>query len=169
LSLPIQYLRQDMRRVTLPALVDLVTCMYDSLNFMDTAEDLGRAFAAARSALRTGGLYVFDMYTVRGLEMAWGARDEIHTDHPAFFVATRTSWDPTTAVSTKTFWGFDKVDGSWRRWSEQHTSRAYPLAHVAGSLKVAGFDVEEMFDWRGHAPGPVSDSTDRVVCVARAV
>ena len=167
-GLPIEYIEQDMRHIAVSEAADLVTCMYDSLNFMLTSEDLINAFRSARGALRINGHYVFDMYTVRGLSEKWGSLDQVHTVHPCHFVATRTCWDPKLSMNTKTLWGFDKVGQQWRQWEERHTVRAYPLHELVEALMSAGFRVEGVFDWDHAVVGPATAATMRVVVVAEA-
>jgi hypothetical protein len=168
-DLPILYLRQDMRLMDLSRTVDLVTCMYDSLNFMVTHEDLSSAFSRARAALRDGGLYVFDMYTVHGLATVWGTEDEVHTVHDSHFVATRTTWDPVALTNTKMLWGFDRIDGGWQRWEERHTVRAYSDGEVRAALSAAAFEVQGVCDWDSpDSSGPLEGSTSRAVYVAKA-
>ncbi len=167
-GLTVSYVEQDMRHLAVPERVDLVTCMYDSLNFMTTPADLRSAFESARNTLRRRGRYVFDLYTITGLAQVWGSLDEIHTVHPEHFVASRTAWDPTTSMNTKTLWGFDRVDSGWQHWEEQHTMRAYRLDEVAGLLRSVGFEISAIHGWTGTSPTRVTAETPRIVVVATA-
>ncbi|MGQ4619737.1 methyltransferase domain-containing protein [Nocardia sp. R7R-8] len=164
----IDYIEQDMRHLSVATKVDLVTCMYDSLNFMLVIDDLEQAFDRARRALRDGGHYVFDMYTPRGLAEVWASVDQVHTMHPEHFVATRTAWNPQQSTNTKTLWGFDLIDGQWHHWTEQHTIRAYPFDETEKALRTAGFQLLRAVDWARPQPKPVSESTTRIAFVARA-
>jgi SAM-dependent methyltransferase len=55
----------DMRRLPPGAPVDLVTCLGDSVNYLLDPRDLDAAFASAAARLRPGGLYLFDVNTLR--------------------------------------------------------------------------------------------------------
>lgn len=168
-GLKIEYLCQDMRELTLPVTVDALTCMYDPLNFMTYESDLETVFRRVRRSLRTGGCFVFDIYTIHGLEHYWGTQDEIHTIETDYFVASRTAWNPERSTNTKTLWGFSRENGSWTSWTERHTVRAYPLSTVEQLLETAGFRVARLREWRdGGAfdPGPTSV---RVLYVAEAL
>lgn len=167
-GLVITYAEQDMRCLAVCEPADLVTCMYDSLNFMTAPADLRSAFDSARNALRVGGRYVFDVYTITGLARVWGSADAIHTVHPDHFVASRTAWDPATSMNTKTLWGFDRVDSGWQHWEERHTMRAYPLDELTALLRAAGFETTAIHGWTGTTTTPVAEQTARVVVVATA-
>jgi SAM-dependent methyltransferase len=167
-GLDITYAEQDMRHLAVAERADLVTCMYDSLNFMTRPTDLRSAFESARNALRLGGRYVFDLYTITGLAQVWGSEDAIHTVHPDHFVASRTAWDPATSMNTKTLWGFDRAGPSWEHWEERHTMRAYPLDDLTALLHSAGFEVTALHGWTGTTTSPITVQTARAVVVATA-
>lgn len=161
---------QDYRELRIEPPVDLVTCMYDSLNFMTTEAELRRAFQSVRGCMVEGGVFVFDMYTVRGLAETWGTRAEIHTVTEDHFVASQTAWRYETSSNTKVLYGFSRrPDGQWHRWEERHSMVAYPLARLRECLEAAGFAVREAIDWDDSQHGPASEQTQRVVVVAQAV
>lgn len=163
----IRFLVQDYREFRSDQPYDLVTCMYDSLNFMTSEAELQRAFQAVRRSLVEGGVFVFDMYTVRGLAEFWGTRAEIHTVAENHFVASQTSWSYETTSNTKVLYGFSRrADGLWQRWEERHSMSAYPLARLRALLSSSGFVVHEGVDWDQPQRAAVSESTHRVVFVA---
>jgi len=55
----------DMRRPGCRGPFDLVVCLYDSINYLERMEDYGRVLAAVADVLRPGGLFIFDVCTVR--------------------------------------------------------------------------------------------------------
>lgn len=165
----VRFLVQDYRELQFTPPVDLVTCMYDSLNFMTTEAELRRAFQSVRGCLVEGGVFVFDMYTVRGLAESWGTRAEIHTVTEDHFVASQTSWRYETSSNTKVLYGFSRrADGQWHRWEERHSMVGYPLAKIGECLDATGFVVREAVDWDDPRHAPASEQTQRVVFVAQA-
>lgn len=166
-GLDIEYARRDMRDLGGLGTFDLVTCMYDSLNFMATADDLAMAFRAVHGALVPAGIYVFDMYSIRGLTTSWGSRDEIHTATENHFVATRTVWNYETLSDTKRFWGFTRDGNVWRHWTEEHTAFGYPLTVVQQLLHASGFSILDQTGWDGGNEVPFSDAVLRVIFTAR--
>jgi SAM-dependent methyltransferase len=57
------WLRQDIRCLTLPERVDLITANFDTLNHLVRPSDLLRAFIRIHKALRPGGWFFFDFVT----------------------------------------------------------------------------------------------------------
>ncbi len=70
----VTFLEQDIRSLDLADTFDLVTCWYDSLNYLLDYDDLVRVFSHVRSALNPQGLFVFDMNTICGLAACVGTR-----------------------------------------------------------------------------------------------
>jgi SAM-dependent methyltransferase len=55
----------DMRELPDVGRFDLVTCLDDAINYIVDPADLGRAFASVGARLADGGLFVFDVNTLR--------------------------------------------------------------------------------------------------------
>lgn len=57
----IQFFVQDVRAIEIRQSAGLVVCMFDSLNHLANENDLLKAFHSAYSALKKGGLFIFDL------------------------------------------------------------------------------------------------------------
>jgi SAM-dependent methyltransferase len=157
----------DMRDFSLDEPADLVTCMYDSLNYLLEEADLLAAFRSAAEALHSGGLYIFDMNTIYGLAEGWGTRDFVRWDSDDCFIVGCTSWDYEALTNTVTFHGFVRQGDLWERFTEVHIQHGYPVATIQTLLERAGLSVLTIFDSRSggtEEPGP---ETCRILVVAR--
>ena len=157
----------DMRDFCLDEPADLVTCMYDSLNYLLAEADLLAAFRSAAAALRSGGLYIFDMNTIYGLAEGWGTRDFVRWDSDDCFIVGCTSWDYETLTNTVTFHGFIRQGDLWKRFVEPHTQRGYPVTTIRALLEEAGLTVLTVLDPRGGKAEEPMPETGRVLVVAR--
>jgi len=157
----------DMRRLDAilpPAVFDLATCTYDSLNYLLDAADLAACFAGVARALRPGGLFVGDMNTRHFLEHDWPPC-EIREDE-GYVQIERAAFDPETAVSTLLLSGFVGDDeGGYERFDEVHRERGYPPAEVDALLAAAGLAVEARYD--GFTLSPPGPHSQRIFWVAR--
>jgi SAM-dependent methyltransferase len=163
----VTFVEADMRDFALNEPADLVTCMYDSLNYLLEEADLAAAFRSAAAALRDGGLYVFDMNTIFGLAERWGTRDYVNCDTDDWFIVSRTRWDHERSTDTLVFHGFIRRGQVWERFTETHVERGYPVARIRALLAQAGLAVLATYDARAEdatEPGP---ETARVLVVAR--
>jgi SAM-dependent methyltransferase len=163
----ITFVEADMRHFALNEPADLVTCMYDSLNYLLEETDLAAAFRCAAAALRHGGLYIFDMNTLFGLAEGWGSRDFIHCDTDDQFIVGRTRWDHETSTNTLVFHGFIRRGEMWERFAETHVERGYPMAKICTLLEQVGLTVLTIYD--AHAEGAAEPGPEmgRVLVVAR--
>lgn len=160
-------IQADMRRLDgllPPASFDLATCVYDSLNYLLSAEELAACFAGVAAALAPGGLFVGDMNTRHFLEHEWPPCEVREQD--GYVQIERAGFDPETGVSTMLLSGFVGDDeAGYERFDELHHERAYPPAEIDALLAAAGLAVEARYDsFTLSPPGPHSQ---RIFWVAR--
>ncbi|HEX5691594.1 MAG TPA: class I SAM-dependent methyltransferase [Roseiflexaceae bacterium] len=143
---------------------DLVTCTYDSLNYLTDERDLANCFAGAADALKPGGLFFGDMNTHYFLEHDWPTCEVL--EQPGFVQIAQSYFDPATACSTMVLTGFagDDTQG-YARFDETHVERAYPPEQVAALLAAAGLRVEAAYDCFTFQP--VYELSQRIAWVAR--
>lgn len=160
---------QDMRELASDEGVDLVTSMYDSLNFMLTEVDLERVFGKVNNILIDKGYFVFDIYTIKGLSELWGSQVEVHTDTDDHFIVSRTTWNEDSRTCSKRMDGFTRSENGFYRWSEIHISRAFEVAKVFELLERVGFEVVLTADWESESKSAINPNTRRAVIFARKV
>lgn len=159
----ITWLQQDMRLLRLPSRVHLATCLYDSLNYMLTSEDLGAVFRRVYQALLPGGLFCFDMNTARALA-SWD--DETYfTDTDALSTIMHCDYDASRQRIEIHIVCFERVGDLYRKIAETHTEQAYPEEQIATLLVDAGFSLEAAY--RCFTFEPPDEETMRVMWVAR--
>ena len=60
-GLPVQYLRQDMRKLDLFGCISVTVCALDSLNHLQSAEDVRRVMERVNLFSNAGALFLFDV------------------------------------------------------------------------------------------------------------
>ncbi len=159
-----RFLRQDMRTFRAPRPVDLVVCLYDSLNHLPGEGDLVAAFRAVRRALRPGGCFVFDANTVYGLAHRWGTATTIEHDGPDLFVVHDTVYDAAREANTLTVHGFIRRGERFERFTDVTRERGYRPARLRTLLRQAGFEVRGLYNPK---LGPPTARTGWVIGIAR--
>ncbi len=147
---------------------DLVTCWYDSLNYLLTAEDLRAAFTNVRVALKPGGWFSFDMNTIYGLASGWQRYPAyIQQDNLNVFELHRPSYNFEQQIASVHITAFVPTgENTWERIDEIHRERGYPLQEIEALLEEAGLEVVEMLGSIRDFSAPKPDS-QRVWVVAR--
>jgi SAM-dependent methyltransferase len=137
--------QQDMRSLVLPTSMSLVTCLYDSLNYMLGLVNLNKALSAVASVLRPEGLFIcdvstptaFDKYANRTFHSAGDGLDMIHS----------CSADAGRRRLTVDITGFVLVEGGlYSRFTEKHEQWAPTEREMRGALRRAGLVVEGCYD-----------------------
>jgi ubiquinone/menaquinone biosynthesis C-methylase UbiE len=166
-SLKVDFLQQDMRSLRLRGRFDLVTCWFDSLNYLLEIDELAQAFAGVTRVLDKNGIFIFDVNTIRALAAEW-VREPcyIHLDSQDLFLASVPQYDPATRIASLHITGFARENDRWVRVDEVHRERGYTVKEIRQCLKGAG--LHELACWasldRMEKPGR---GTARVWFVAR--
>ncbi len=133
---------EDMRSLPYDGEFDLVTCFFDSLNYMLTVADLQQAFAGAFRALRPGGFYIFDMNTTYGLAVDWMRQETyIQNETEDFIEIHRQEFDYENSIASMYVTVFQKKGHLWERFGEVHRERGYPIADIEFLLTNLGFEI----------------------------
>jgi ubiquinone/menaquinone biosynthesis C-methylase UbiE len=143
---------------------DLVTCVYDSLNYLLNERELAACFESVARVLAPGGLLVADMNTRYFLEHDWGTCEVI--EQAGLVQVTQSFFDSAAACSTMVLSCFAGDDQrGYTRFDETHVERAYAPEVVERLLHSAGLEVEALYDCFTFQP--ISERTQRFAWIAR--
>jgi SAM-dependent methyltransferase len=129
--------RADVREFRLNRKFDVVSCMFDSLNYLTVTRDLARVFRNARRHLGDHGHFVFDMNTFEGLQDNW-CRTSTMRDRSRMLII-ESSFNPKTARGCCVITGFARTGRLYRKFEETHTERGYRAAEIESLLEGARF------------------------------
>jgi len=142
----VEFLLQDMRSMFFEDRFDLVTCWFDSLNYLLELEDLQKTFAGVHRALKKAGLFIFDMNTIYGLAVIWQREPcYIQQNSPEMFEIHFPSYDFEKRIATTRIMGFAKAGDGWIRVDEEHKERGYTLEETRQCSQAVGF--QELACW----------------------
>jgi ubiquinone/menaquinone biosynthesis C-methylase UbiE len=159
------FLEQSFTGLELPRQVDLLTCNFDSLNYLIRESDLAEALDRFSRSIKPGGFCLFDMNTTRELQVEWGTSVFLHRVSVGMAV-WESHWDPDSRINTLEMTNFlARENGLYEMSQETHQERSYDTAFVLELLGRAGFAGAEAFDAKGL--GEVTDETRRVQFLAR--
>jgi SAM-dependent methyltransferase len=123
-----------------PASFDLITCLYDSLNYLTGPDDLAAACAGVARLLRPGGRFVFDLNTAHEFA-SWDDTDQVVFDTPDLLVYNRLSYDAERRIARGRIVWFVREIERWWRDEETHAERAWGDDEVVAALGAAGLRV----------------------------
>lgn len=165
-SRAVTWMRQDMRAFGVEESVSVVTCLYDSLNYMLEADDLAQVFHRVHTALQDGGLFLFDMNTLAAFELFWSGQTYFdETLDLSLVMASHLDRHRARVTVDVTWFERDQETSLYSRHYERHVEQAYPPEHICTLLGDVGFQVLAMRACFGQdAP---HDETPRIMWVAR--
>ncbi len=155
--------QQDMRSFSLPEPVDLVTCLFDSLNYLLTVEDLQQTFARVGAHLRPGGLFICDMNTIWALSEIWDQNTYL-SENDDVSVIMQSEYSREAHVAAVRVVAFHKRDGLYERVEETHVERGYPERTVSTAMRRAGLDV--LAHYECFTFDPPTSQTSRILWIA---
>jgi SAM-dependent methyltransferase len=141
---------------------DLVTCFYDSLNYLIDDGDLARICAGVARVLSPGGTMIFDLNTAAEYA-TWDERDIVTHDGRDCMVYNQLNYDTDTHLATGRIVWFVRELDRWWRGEETHVERAWSDNHVRAALAGAGLMLAGRYDPTG---GVAEVDAPRVVYVA---
>ena len=151
---------QDLKTLRLPQPVDLITCNFDSMNYLLTVDDLLRAFIMFHANLKPEGCLVFDMITPyqpwRSLK-PWVEQ----TLWNGILFQRRMEIVPRTGMQKSLV----RITRDGRTSQEVHRQRVYPIQTVVALLRRANLLPLGAHDF--YFLSPPTNTTRRVVYVAR--
>jgi SAM-dependent methyltransferase len=128
--------KSDVRRFSLPRKFDVVTCMFDSLNYLTRKSELAGVFRRVKRHLEPGGLFIFDMNVYPGYQAVWNRTSVL--DEPGFTLVFSTSFDERKSQGQAKFTGFVKEGRRYRKFEEEHIQRAWRGEEIDTLLDRAG-------------------------------
>lgn len=134
---------------------DLVTCTFDSINYLLTPEAVQRMLKMVAAILPVGGLFVFDSNTERLYLNRHKGVFEREIAGEAFL--QRLQYDQIQHLATTIF---EFADGA----SETHRQRPYDLPELREYLQQAGLQVRKAFARLNLQP--FDSTSERLYCVA---
>lgn len=132
---------EDVRNLSLSRRFDIITCTYDSLNYLTRKRDLERVFRKVRRHLAEYGLFIFDMNTFGGLQEKWCKTFVIH--EPSKTLIIEASFDRTRRIGKCTITGFLGDDRLYRKFDETHIERGYYRMEIEQLLHKTGFSFKK--------------------------
>lgn len=118
----------------------LVTCYADSLNYLESIEDVEATFKEVHNHLDAGGTFLFDMISPYKTDVEYpGYMYNYEDDNEAFLWQSYANDELEHGVIHElTF--FNRLnDGNYQRVGETHYEQAYPLEKIKNALKKGGF------------------------------
>ncbi|WP_191560769.1 class I SAM-dependent DNA methyltransferase [Metabacillus idriensis] len=152
-GLSIPYFQQDMRSLDeLAQTFDGIFICCDSLNYLETEEDVRAALTAAYKQLVPGGILVFDVHSLYKInEIFAEATFAENGEDVSYIWNSFLGEEPNSIEHDLSF--FVKRGEIYDRFDEYHVQRTYPVNQYEEMLTETGFDIKEISaDFKRQTP-----------------
>lgn len=167
-GLPIQYLKQDMRRLDLYGCISVTVCALDSLNHLPEADDLRSVFARVNLFSNAGALFLFDVNTEYKHRQILADECFVYELPDAVCVWQNHLEDraPDYPVTIRLDFFAHTGGRHYVRSTEEFTEYVRQPELLEQILRETGFTLLEVLD--GDTYEAPSDTTQRLLYIARA-
>ncbi|PSL41232.1 methyltransferase family protein [Planomicrobium soli] len=131
---------------------DAVAIAIDSLNYLETEEQVRRTFSEVYNALNEGGHFFFDVHSIFKVDSVYAESPFVLDDEDIAYIWHTAAGDyPHSIIHDITF--FVRQNNHFERFEETHEQRTYPISVYKEWLESAGFQVESVTaDWTREEP-----------------
>ncbi|MDF2926769.1 MAG: class SAM-dependent methyltransferase [Paenibacillaceae bacterium] len=134
------WVQQDMTEWELGLQVDAVISFCDCLNYVTDPAGVSAVFQRTYAGLKPGGLFVFDVHTLRTLEEYAANQPFVYNEEDLSYIwECELEEETCTIYHDLTFFSREPGGEKYTRFDETHAQRAYPLHELKGMLAEAGF------------------------------
>lgn len=162
-GLALEFFQGDLRTFKTECNYNVITCFFDSINYLLTEGDISACFSSVHRALGSGGVFVFDVNTIHALAQFWGDNTEMRDDKGVISIWSN-RYLPAAQISNLELTAFVPKGELYQKITEHHQERAYPLDELKQALIKAGFHQVEYF--RQNSQEPPAEDTKRVTFLA---
>lgn len=134
----------DMRDFKSDQKFDTVLCLYDSVNYLISKDDLQAAFNNISACLKPGGLFIFDITTAKNSQKYFNGEEEFE-ETPDFCYWRKSTYNGRMKKQYTRFVIFIKEGELYRRYHEKHEQRIYTVKTIQEALRKSGLQFLEMF------------------------
>ena len=154
-QLSVEWIQADMRDFQIDEPCGAALCLYDSINYMLSREELRQAFEQTREALLPGGLFIFDIISEKNI-VAHFDRKTFSENRPDYTFIWKNRYSKLEKMCRTELTFFYRAGDQFERYVETHTQRIFEVKEAKETLKEAGFQflsafnawTTQKYDWR---------------------
>lgn len=159
------FLQQDMRELGgFVEPFDVVTICCDSINYLETAQDVQATFRAVYQQLKQQGLFIFDVHSLYKIHTIFAGHTFADQDEDVSFIWNSFLGDEPNSIEHDMSF-FVRREDVYERYDEVHYQRTFTIEEYTSWLEAASFEVLNVCcDFQFASPSP---SSERLFFIAR--
>jgi SAM-dependent methyltransferase len=155
-----EYLLGDISAFTSPKKFDFVTAINDCVNYLPKTK-LKKAFLNVKKALKKGGIFLFDISSVRKFQQKIANTVSVDEREDVTYISFNKAEEDGVTMEVTLF--TKRADGAFDRKEETHRQYAYSETEILSALSECGFTVLQVEGYLGED----KDESDRISFLAQ--
>lgn len=165
-GLSIQYFQQNMAELEGLGRFDIIGIFCDSLNYLQSEEEVTGTFQGVFNHLADDGLFIADVHSVyKMLHIFMNGTFVLNEDEISYIWESFEGEHRYSVEHELTFFALDEATGKYDRYDELHFQRTFPVEQYQGWLAAAGFEVLETI--ADFTDAPPQTESERIFFVCR--
>ena len=137
--------QQDMRHLAVARPYDAALCLYDSINYITTEEEMKQVFTRVSEALAPRGMFIFDVTTEYNIVKHFH-RQTFAESYEDFSYIWRNLYFHREKICKTVLTFFLKEGGRYQKHEELHVQKIYSVAQIKRLLEQTGYKLLSSFD-----------------------
>jgi len=159
-SRPVRLFAADITALPVSGMFDGVLCLYDSINYISDPAIFVRAIGEVAGVLRGGGLFVFDICTLKNSLMFFSQKT-LSEEIGSVTYRRKCRFHSRLRIQENSF----VIEENGKTYTEKHLQKIYYLDEVKAMIAHPLFETVGIFDDMTFIPG--SEDSERVHFVLR--
>jgi SAM-dependent methyltransferase len=157
-GLSISLFQQNMTELEVGKSFDCISIFCDSLNYLQSEQEVQQTFSAVFQHLKQGGLFLFDVHSLYKMNEVFAEGTFVHTGEDVSYIWECFAGEQEDAVEHELTFFVQDETGRYERFEESHEQRTFPVEVYEGWLRAAGFqDIRVTADFSSEAPEQTSE------------
>jgi SAM-dependent methyltransferase len=162
----IPFYEQDMTDLEGQGQFDVVGIFCDSLNYLQTENEVIQTFSAVSKHLQSYGIFIFDVHSTYKISDVFVNQTFALNDEQLSYIWNSFPGEYENSVEHDlSFFVLDPTTGKYDRYDEFHYQRTYPVEQYTSWLQEAGFELLEVC--ADFEPTTPQTNSERILFVAR--
>lgn len=163
----IRYICQDMTETELYGAVEVAVSTLDSINHLESPEDIQTCFARLAENMEPGGVFVFDVNTVYKHREILAENTFVYDVEGVYCVWQNTFRPEDNGVDIELDLFFENDDGTYDRAYESFGEIALEQEEIEIMLVKAGFEVKLVYEYL--TMNPPTEKSEKLLFAAKKV
>jgi SAM-dependent methyltransferase len=162
----IPFFQQNMANLEGQELFDVIGIFCDSLNYLQSEDEVKSTFSNVHQHLQDNGVFIFDVHSLYKMnDVFLNQTFSLNEEEIAYIWTSFPGEYPNSVEHELSFFVLDNPTGKYDRIDELHIQRTYPIEQYITWLEAAGFQILEVgADFEHNQP---IEHSERIFFVAR--